>query len=282
MAEGKLKTYCIIGDPVSHSLSPAMHNAAFKHLNLNCMYIAFRVQPHELRESIYSLRAIGISGFNVTMPHKVAIVRYMDILDVGAERAGAVNTIIMDDGKFHAYNTDIEGFITPLNKRRVKFNGLKILILGSGGACRAIVSALSTEGEISSLSIASRNKMQSEQISGLCNKIGLEHKIIPYDIVQDVAKSSDLIINSTSIGMNNEPSIIHGKNIREDSIVYDIVYKPIETALIKAAKEAGAQVIYGYEMLLEQACSSFKIWTKLSPPIDVMKRALLGGFGEPQ
>ena len=282
MAEYKLKTFCIIGDPVNHSLSPAMHNAAFKHLNLDCMYFAFRVQPHELRDSIYSLKAIGVSGFNVTMPHKVAILPYMNSLDVSAERAGAVNTIKMNNGNFLAYNTDVEGFITPLKKRDIKFSGLKVLILGSGGACRAIVSALSAESEISTLSIASRNIMQSKQISGLCNGIGLNYKIIPYDIAQDVAKSSDLIINSTPIGMNHEPSLIHGNNIREDSIVYDIVYKPIETNLIKAAKKSGAQVIYGYEMLLEQACSSFKIWTNLSPPIDVMKRALLGGFGEPK
>jgi shikimate dehydrogenase len=281
MTENKFKTFCIIGDPVNHSLSPSMHNAAFKHLDLNCTYIAFRVQIHELHESLNALRAIGISGFNVTMPHKVEVVRYVDSLDSNAKKTGAVNTVKMVDGNFLGYNTDSEGFITPLRKRGINFKGLTVLILGSGGACRAIVAALSTESEISTLAIASRNKIQSMQISELCNRIGLKHTIIPYNDIQDAAKSSDLIINSTPIGMHDEPSIIHGKNIRKDSIVYDIVYKPIETNLIKSAKDAGAQVIYGYEMLLEQACSSFRIWTKLSPPIEIMKRALLGRFGEP-
>src|SRR6185503_7411236 len=135
--QGSIRTYCIIGDPINHSLSPGMQNAAFSALGLNCTYIAFRVPANELKESVESLRSINISGFSVTIPHKVEVMKYLDELDASAKKAAAVNTINNIEGIFKGYNTDIEGFIEPLRRRQVNFNNMQVLLLGAGGAARA-------------------------------------------------------------------------------------------------------------------------------------------------
>ena len=275
------KTYCIIGDPIDHSLSPAIHNAAFNTLGLNCSYIALRVQEGQLKNSIDSLRAINIGGFNVTMPHKVKVLNYVDRCDQTVQLVGAANTVNNEEGKFCAYNTDVAGFIRPLRERKISFNGIEVLILGAGGAARAVVVALSGERGIANINIFNRNTDRSTNLAKLVKKLGLKASIVSNDYIQKIASKSDLIINTTPLGMSNEESLINSVSISKESIVYDIVYKPINTKLIVNAKTAGAQVVYGYEMLLEQATASFKIWLKMDPPIDSMKKVLFGMFGEP-
>ena len=275
------KTYCIIGDPIDHSLSPAIHNAAFTTLGLNCSYIAFRVQEGQLKNSMDSLRAINIGGFNVTMPHKVTVLNYVDRSDKIAEMVGAANTVNNEGGKFHAYNTDVVGFIEPLRQRKIDLNGFEVLILGAGGAARAVAVALSQEKGVSKINIFNRDIDRSGSLANIINKSGIEIGIISQNDVQQIAFRSNLIINTTPLGMKNEQSLIKTSSISKESIVYDIVYKPIETNLLENAKTAGAQVIYGYEMLLEQAIASFKIWFKIDPPIESMKKVLFGMFGEP-
>ena len=275
------KTYCIIGDPIDHSLSPAIHNAAFTTLGLNCSYIAFRVQEGQLKNSMDSLRAINIGGFNVTMPHKVTVLNYVDRSDKIAEMVGAANTVNNEGGKFHAYNTDVVGFIEPLRQRKIDLNGFEVLILGAGGAARAVAVALSHEKGVSKINIFNRDIDRSTSLANMINKSGIEIGIISQNDVQKIAFRSNLIINTTPLGMKNEQSLIKTSSISKESIVYDIVYKPIETKLLENARTAGAQVIYGYEMLLEQAIASFKIWFKIDPPIESMKKVLFGMFGEP-
>ena len=275
------KTYCIIGDPIDHSLSPAIHNAAFNTLGLNCSYIAFRVQEGQLKNSIDSLRSINIGGFNVTMPHKVKVLNYVDRCDKIVQLVGAANTVNNEEGKFCAYNTDVAGFIRPLRERKIGFNGIDVMILGAGGAARAVVVALSGEKGIANINIFNRNTERSTNLANLVKKLGLNASIISNNDVQKIAYKSDLIVNTTPLGMSNEESLIKSASISKNSIVYDIVYRPINTKLIENAKTAGAQVVYGYEMLLEQATESFKIWLKMDPPIDSMKKVLFGMFGEP-
>lgn len=275
------KTFCIIGDPINHSLSPAIHNAAFNTLGLDCSYIALRVQEGQLKNSIDSLRAIKIGGFNVTMPHKVKVLNYVDRCDKIVQLVGAANTVNNEEGKFCAYNTDVAGFIRPLRERKISFNGIEVLILGAGGAARAVVVALSGERGIANINIFNRNTDRSTNLSKLVKELGLKASIVSNDDIQKMASKSELIINTTPLGMSNEESLIKSASISKDSIVYDIVYKPINTKLIVNAKTAGAQVVYGYEMLLEQATASFKIWLKMDPPIDSMKKVLFGMFGEP-
>jgi shikimate dehydrogenase len=277
----EFKTYCIIGDPIDHSLSPAIHNAAFTTLGLNCSYIAFRVQENQLKNSMDSLRAINIGGFNVTMPHKVTVLNYVDRSDKIVEMVGATNTINNEGGKFCAYNTDVVGFIEPLRQRKIDLNGYEVLILGAGGAARAVAVALSQEKGVSRINIFNRDIDRSTNLANIINKLGIETNIISQNDIQKIAFRSNLIINTTPLGMKNEQSLIKTSSISNESIVYDIVYKPIETRLLENAKTAGAQVIYGYEMLLEQAIASFKIWFRIDPPIESMKKVLFGMFGEP-
>jgi len=277
----QIKTYCIIGDPVQHSLSPAMQNAAFNSLRLNCVYIAFRVSKNELKESICSLRSINISGFNVTMPHKIDILEYVDELDLTARKAYAVNTVHNVRGTLKAYNTDVYGFIQPLHRRKINFNGMTILLLGSGGAARAVIAALSEESNISNILIASRNQKTSRCLVDIGEELGLHCDSITIDNVQNSAAKSDLIVNTIPYTTNNNDSIIDLEHISKDSVVYDIVYKPILTRLLEQAKSAKAQIVYGYEMLIEQGAKAFEIWTGMNAPRNTMKKALFGFFGEP-
>ena len=280
ITQNEMRTYCIIGDPIKNSLSPAMHNAAFNSLNLNCAYIAFRVPKDELEESIQSLRAIKIAGFNVTIPHKINIISLIDELDDSAKRAKAVNTVTNLDGIFKGYNTDVYGFIQPLHKRKITFNGMEILLLGAGGAARAVIAALSSEKGISKVIISSRNYSRARELKQVASELGIQNcGIAEFEGIKNVAPTSDMIINTTPIGSNDEESIIDHEHIRKDSLVYDVVYKPVLTNLLQHAKYAGAQLVYGYEMLLDQGAKAFEIWTGKVPPIDSMKKALFGVFG---
>jgi shikimate dehydrogenase len=279
--EHRSRTYCIIGDPIQHSLSPAMQNAAFGAAGLNSSYIAFRVKKEELGGSIESLRAIGISGFNITVPHKVEAMKYLDEFDSSASRADAVNTVHNLGGILRAYNTDIYGFIHPLHLRKVNFEGISVLLMGAGGAARAILAALENERGISEVNIANRSEGKARVLLELPLIRRLNLKLVPWDTIPDYSKKAGLIINATTIGMNNESSLLDHQEINRDAIVYDIVYKPLNTDLLENAKYAGAEVVYGYEMLLYQGAKSFEIWTGIPAPISAMKKALLGTVGEP-
>jgi len=279
--QGSSKTYCIIGDPIQHSLSPGMQNAAFASAGLNCTYIAFRVPANELKVSVESLRSINVSGFNVTVPHKVEVMKYLDELDVSAKKAAAVNTVNNIEGIFRGYNTDMDGFIEPLRRRQVDFQGMMVLVLGAGGAARAVVAALAQEGGIARLIIANRDVQRANVLAQIGSDLGLKCETLLLDKAQDVSAECDLIVNATPIGLDKEPSPVDYEHIKKGSIVYDIVYRPIVTDLIENAKYAQATVVYGYEMLIEQGAKAFEIWTGLIAPRGAMKKHLLGIFGEP-
>jgi shikimate dehydrogenase len=278
--QSQVKTYCIIGDPVHHSLSPALQNAAFNYLHLNCTYIAFRVPKRQLEESINALRAISVAGFNVTIPHKVDILRFMDYLDSSAEKATAVNTVHNVDGILKGYNTDIFGFMEPLRKRNVNFNGMNILLLGAGGSARAVIAAFSDTKGINRITIANRTVEKARQLAKKGIDLGLKCQATEIDNIKRIAVESHLIVNTTSIGMDEEQTVIGYEHISKNAIVYDIVYKPVITNLLENARYAGADVVYGYEMLLEQGARAFEIWTDLQAPRDIMKKSLLGDFRE--
>ncbi|HJS81708.1 MAG TPA: shikimate dehydrogenase [Nitrososphaera sp.] len=275
------RTYCIIGDPIDHSLSPAMQNAAFSALGLNCTYIAFKVTAQELEQSVESLRSIKVAGFNVTIPHKVQVMKFLDELDHSAEKAAAVNTVNNIEGILKGYNTDIHGFIEPLRRRKVDFQGMHVLLLGAGGAARAIVAALSEQIGIAKVIIANRDPNRAKELADIGSELGLDCGTVSLDQASRISPDSDLIVNSTSMGMKNEPSIIDHTHIKKGSIIYDIVYRPITTDLIENAKYAQAVVVHGYEMLIEQGARAFELWTGIPAPRDVMKKSLLGVFGEP-
>ncbi len=270
-------TYAVIGDPIDHSLSPNIHNAAFRHLGLDHSYIAYKISAGELAAGIDSLKKIRIAGFNVTIPHKIEIMKFLDDMDTTSKVIGAVNTVSNENGKLKGYNTDMIGFLDPIKKKNFTIKNSQVLLLGAGGAARAIITAMIKE-KASKISIVNRTQENANKLADFAKKIGGNVDTISIQEANKLITDYKFIINSTSIGMRNEPSPISTENIGKNSIVYDIVYQPINTDLIKKSKENGATIIYGYEMLLSQAACSFEIWHKMEAPYDAMKNALLGGI----
>jgi len=269
-------TYAVIGDPIDHSLSPNIHNAAFRHLKLDHSYIAYKISAGELAAGIDSLKKIKIAGFNVTIPHKIEIMKFLDDMDTTSKVIGAVNTISNENGKLKGYNTDMIGFLDPIKKKNLAIKDSQVLLLGAGGAARAILTAMIKE-KASKITIVNRTQENANKLADFAKKIGGNVDTVSIEKANELVGDYKFIINSTSIGMKNEPSPISTRNISKNSVVYDIVYQPINTDLIKKSKENGATIIYGYEMLLSQAACSFEIWHKMEAPYDVMKNALLGG-----
>jgi len=269
-------TYAVIGDPIDHSLSPNIHNAAFRHLKLDHTYIAYKIPAGELSAGIEALKTIKIAGFNVTIPHKIEMIKYLDVLDENCNLIGAVNTVSNDNGVLKGYNTDMIGFLDPIKKRNLTIKDSQVILLGAGGAARAIITAMVKE-KAGKITIVNRTMENAIKMAEFAKKIGGNVNIVSLQKANKIIADYKFIINSTSIGMRNEPSPISTENISKNSIVYDIVYQPINTDLIKKSKENGATIIYGYEMLLSQAACSFEIWHKKEAPYDVMKKALLGG-----
>jgi len=270
-----MSTYAVIGDPIDHSLSPNIHSAAFRELNLEHSYIAYRIPRDELEEGIEALKKINIAGFNVTIPHKVEMMKFLDKIDETCSVVGAVNTVSNENGVLKGYNTDMDGFLEPLRKRNIPIQGTKILLLGSGGAARGIVAGLAKE-KARTITIANRTIDNARKLSEFAQKFGLESNFIKIDEVGESANQYNIIVNATSIGLKNEPSPISLNTVNEKTVVYDIVYMPINTDFLKKAKTKNATIIYGYEMLLEQAAKAFEIWHGMKAPYNAMKRALLG------
>ena len=270
-------TYAVIGDPIDHSLSPNIHNAAFRSLNLDCTYIAYRIPKGELSAGIEALKTIKIAGFNVTIPHKIEMIKYLDVLDENCNLIGAVNTVSNDNGVLKGYNTDMIGFLDPIKKRNLTIKDSQVILLGAGGAARAIITAMVKE-KAGKITIVNRTMENAIKLAEFAKEIGGNVDIVSLQKASKIIADYKFIINSTSIGMKNEPSALSTENIGKDTIVYDIVYQPINTDLVKKSKENGATIIYGYEMLLSQAARAFEIWHKIEPPYDAMKKALLGGF----
>ena len=272
-----VKTFVVIGDPINHSLSPNIHSAIFKELNLDCSYIAYRIPKGELEDGIGALKKIMVDGFNVTIPHKVEMMKYLDKIDESCSLIGAVNTVTYKDGILKGYNTDMDGFLEPFKKKKLNITNTKVLLLGAGGSARAIVAGFAKE-KANSITIANRTLENATNLSEFAKKIGLNANAIKIEDVNGSVKDYDIIVNATSIGLKNEPSLISLEGINEKTIVYDIIYIPMNTNFIKKAKEKKAIIIFGYEMLLGQAARSFKIWHDMEAPYSAMKKALFGGF----
>jgi shikimate dehydrogenase len=270
------KTFAVIGDPIDHSLSPNIHSAAFRELDLESSYIAYRIPKGELSDGVESLKKIKIDGFNVTIPHKVEMMKYLDKMDESCSIIGAVNTVTNFEGILKGYNTDMDGFLDPFKKKEIKIQDTKILLLGAGGAARAIIAGVAKE-KAKHITIANRTLENANNLAQFANKIGLDADAITIERVGNDLKDYDIIVNATSVGLKNEPSPISLESIKPETIVYDIVYMPMNTDFLKKAKERGAKIIYGYEMLLGQAVRAFEIWHGIEAPYNAMKKALLGG-----
>ena len=271
------KTFAVIGDPIDHSMSPNIHSAAFRERGMDCSYIAYRIPKGELAEGLEGLKKINVAGFNVTIPHKVDMMRHLDRVDESCSLIGAANTVTNTDGILKGYNTDMDGFLDPLKERRPDIKGSSVLLLGAGGAARAVVAGFARE-KAGHVTIANRTPQKATELAGFARKMNLGAAGIGIDQVGEAAQDHDIIVNATAAGLRGEAIPVSLEGIGKDAIVYDIVYSPINTDFIKRAKEEKATIIFGYEMLLGQAARAFEIWHGDKPPHGAMKRALLGGF----
>jgi len=275
---GKTRVCGVIGEPIEHSLSPIMHNAAFQAVGLDFAFLAFRVKPAEVESAVNGVRALNIRGLNVTMPHKTAIINHLDRVDLSAQIVNSVNTVLNKENLLFGFNTDGVGAVKALKENGVELKGRKVLLLGAGGAARAIAYALAKEAD--ELAVLNRTVKQAQAMARLLeksfNKKIATGSLSPSDVETNI-RDSDILINATSVGMKPKPddSPVAAKMLRRNMAVMDIVYNPLETRLVKDAKLAGAEVISGVEMLIFQGAASFEIWTGKSAPVEVMRQAAL-------
>jgi shikimate dehydrogenase len=274
---GTTKICGVMGDPIEHTVSPAMHNAAFIKLGLDYLYVPFRVRKEELSQAVEGIRALNIRGFNVTLPHKVAVISMLDGLDPLAEKIGAVNTVVNDSGSLRGYNTDADGFLQALLEREVEPGGKNIVILGAGGAARAVSFVLAERD--AHLTIMNR-KIEIDWAEELAWRIthdfNKEVRALELDFenMTAVLPRADILINATSVGMspNSGETPVPAQLLKPDLVVFDIVYNPIRTKLLQDAEAAGARVIGGIDMLSWQGALAFEKWTGQPAPLDLMRR----------
>ena len=271
---GKTKICALIGDPVEHSMSPVMHNTAYKELGLDYVYIPFRVKPEGLEPAVAGLRALNVRGFNVTIPHKVSVIPWLDGLDPLAEKIGAVNTVVNTDGELRGYNTDAEGFLQALLEHGIKPKSKRIAVLGAGGASRAITYIMVGKGARVTILNRQQELDWAEDIAQLIRKdLGKEVKVLELGQLAGAIENVDILINATSVGMSPaaEESPVSAHLLNKIPAVFDIVYNPMETRLLREAKAAGARVIGGVDMLAWQGALAFEKWTGQKAPLDLMR-----------
>lgn len=265
----------LIGYPLGHSFSPIMHNKAFEELKLKKIYIPIEVLPEDLETVVKGISKMNFEGFNITKPYKIDIMRFLDEIDDYAKCIGAVNTVVIKDGKLIGYNTDGIGFLKNFEKNtNLKIEGKNILILGSGGASRAISMTLALN-KAKKIYICNRTYEKAVSLSNdINNQVGNCSEAIPmeYDLMKEAINLSDVLINTTSIGMfpDSDLSPIDKILLNKNLIVCDIVYNPKKTKLIKDAEETGCKVVLGLGMLVYQGTKAFEIWTGIKAPEELM------------
>ena len=266
--DGKTKLYGIMGNPVAHSLSPAMHNAAFQACGLNKAYVAFEVVdvPHAMD----GFRALGIGGVSVTIPHKQAVIPLLDAIDPVARKIGAVNTLLVDGDHIKGYNTDWIGANQAL-ETIVSLSGSTVLVIGAGGSARAIGFGLQEKG--ATVILANRTLAKGQ---ALAQDLNCEC----YPLAEIDTLNVDVLVNTTSVGMtpNINDTVVTREVLENIPAVMDIIYAPSETRLLREAKEAGCATVNGFYMLLFQGVAQFELWTGRSAPVEIMREKLLSHF----
>lgn len=277
MITGKTNLVGIIGNPVEHSLSPPMHNAAFKHLEMDYIYVPFLVGEDALKSAIKGSKALNIKGLNVTIPHKTEVIKYIDSIDHGAELIGAVNTLKFEDDVVKGYNTDGIGAVKAIEEFSSVKNK-KIIILGAGGAARAVAFQILMEGA-RSLVIANRTPENAFKLKkDIVQKLNSTVKTVDFgENLKKELEDADILINTTPVGMYpqiNQKPLVNAGMMHENLMVNDLVYNPQKTSLLTECEKAGAIPISGIKMLIYQGMKSFEIWTGIYPSFDIFENAL--------
>lgn len=272
----------VIGNPVGHSLSPAIHNAAFRELGLNFVYLAWQVGA--IGDAIKGLRALGnFRGASVTIPHKMAAIPFLDHVEMTAQRIGAINTIVAEKGELTGYNTDAMGALRALREGGTELKGRRIVVLGSGGAARAIAFALAGEASVGKLTLLG---IDDPERTGLAKDIRSQAALTVEDFHLDestlrrILPDAHVLIHCTPVGMSPQvdATCVPASLLHSHLSVMDIVYTPLETRLLTDAKRAGCKTVPGLEMFLNQAVSQFELWTNHPAPVDVMRSVLESHF----
>ena len=276
---GKTKIYGLLGDPVSHSLSPLMHNRAFAEYNIDAAYLPFHVLPSKLCEAIHGLRALNVAGVNVTIPHKEAILPFLDKIDSDARLIGAVNTIVNDGGELVGFNTDSSGFLRSV-KQELAFEpqGKSVVVLGAGGACRAAVVALAAAG-VGSIVIANRNLDRADKLVRDLASHFVDVDFVALDYCDErylmAVSMANLIVNTTSVGLAGEEiNFLPLENIKCSALIYDMIYSATGTPFIRSVRSAGLRCASGLGMLAAQGEDAFYLWTGVRLPAGYMEEIL--------
>ncbi|MEP0801179.1 shikimate dehydrogenase [Funiculus sociatus GB2-A5] len=281
MIKGTTKLLGVIGHPVEHSQSPKMHNAAIASLGLDYIYLPFPVQPKDLEDAIAGFRAIGVVGFSITIPHKQAIIPLLSEVSDIAQAVGAVNTVKNTAGGWIGTNTDVEGFITPLFAYNRDWSQTEAVILGNGGAARAVVAGCAKLG-CASIHVVGRNRenLNGFQQSWSNSPLAINNLHIHlWEELPNLISQADLLVNTTPVGMS--PKVDQSPvdtdvmaRLKKDAIAYDLIYTPRPTKFLQQAKTQGAIAIDGLEMLVQQGAIALKFWLDKEPPVDVMRQAI--------
>ena len=251
--------YFVIGNPINHSFSPKLHNYWLKQNNVNAVYKKIKLEEHEIENFISKIKKQEINGCNVTVPFKKAVIPFLDKLSLEAEKTQSVNTIIFQDGNLVGHNTDISGFEKAINNLNYKIKNKRILILGAGGVVPSIIFALN-KMEVSEITVSNRTYKKAENLKNQFKKI----KIINWGKISDF----DMIINATSLGLNNETFDLDISNIGDGKLFYDVIYNPSETNFLKLGKKLGNQTENGKYMFIYQAFEAFKLWQDIKPSVN--------------
>ncbi len=261
-----------------------MHNAAIEALGIDWCYVAFDVLPENVEDTVRGIRGLGMGGTNVTIPHKMAVMEFLDEISQEAQAVGAVNTIANTDGKLTGHNTDVYGFLESLRREGGKgCFAPKVVVLGAGGAARAVIYGLTTVDEVEEILILNRTAEKAEKLKDEFSNRGkgIRSNVLQSQVLKDELKDCELLINVTSVGMHpnvDASPLCDGSGFHSRLVVFDSVPNPAETKLMSEAKSRGAKVIGGLDMLVLQGARSFQIWTGIEPPTDVMKRSLIERF----
>jgi shikimate dehydrogenase len=279
LMNGRARWLGIIGYPIRHSLSPLMHNAAFEALDMAYSYIALEVEPPRMRSAVNALQSLGFRGFNVTIPHKQRIMAFLDRLTPEAKLIGAVNTVEIKRNRLIGHNTDGRGFTWAFRDETGRsVAGQRVLLIGAGGAARAVAFQLVLDG-VRTLLIANRSSQRAQGLARNLRRLSnrCDISVLPWieEAFKTGAQQSDIIINATSVGMNPfDPPLLSSAILSPHHVVCDLIYKPLVTALLKQAQTAGATAVSGLGMLVHQGALSFEIWTGRRPPVEIMREAL--------
>jgi len=270
----------LLGDPVTHSRSPLIHNTALQHQGHNMIYVATRVAKGAVREGIHGLRALHLAGANVTIPHKQAVLPFLDEVRTRAQAVGAVNTIIVDDaGKLIGDNTDIDGFLQPLMPYQAALQGASAVILGAGGAARAAAYALLDAFRLDRLTLAARRPAQAEALAThlAAHDPNSALHVVPLNRADRLVQQASLVVNTTPVGMHPRTDATPWPtpdDFSGEHLVYDLIYNPRKTRLLREAEARGAATIGGLDMLIGQAAAAYEAWTGTAMPIDAVRAAL--------